>query len=241
MPAVNHPLRRPELVRAFRLGEIALRQAMGGIRYYGRHALIVRPGEQQELVFRLRTGWVGRARTLADGRNQILNIAIPGDFVGLHTMPFDRSLDSVACLTRVTAMVIHQSQLWELAARDHNVSIFLLVGLSAELRRQDNWLVGLGQCTAEERLAAMLLDLGERLGGRGLLVRGAFRLPLTQQQIGDYIGMTAVHINRVLKRLSGSGAATMRRRVVRLHDRAALKHIAEPFDDLWPDALPPYE
>jgi CRP/FNR family transcriptional regulator, anaerobic regulatory protein len=226
-------LHRPELVGALRRGEIALRQAMVSVRFYARRATILRAGEEQDLIYRLRSGWVCRSRALAEGRRQILGVSVPGDLLGLTTILFARSLDSLTCLTRTTVNVVDQAQLWELAASNPDLALFLLFQLAKAQRRQDSWLVGLGQCTAEELLAAMLLDARERLRIGGLLGKGAFRLPLTQQDIGDYLGITPVHVNRVLARLRRSGTIAIRRHVVSLRGIEALERLASPMADLW--------
>jgi CRP/FNR family transcriptional regulator len=233
MPPAAYPLHRPELVGALRRGEIALRQAMVSVRFYARRATILRAGEEQDLIYRLRSGWVCRSRALAEGRRQILGVSVPGDLLGLTTILFARSLDSLTCLTRTTVNVVDQAQLWELAASNPALALFLLFQLAKAQRRQDSWLVGLGQCTAEERLAAMLLDARERLRIGGLLGKGAFRLPLTQQDIGDYLGITPVHVNRVLARLRRSGTIAIRRHVVSLRGIEALERLASPMADLW--------
>jgi CRP/FNR family transcriptional regulator len=233
MPAVAYSLHRPELFGSLQRGEIALRHAMGSTRFYARRATILRAGEEQDLVYRLCSGWVCRSRVLADGRRQILGVSVPGDLLGLTTILFARSLDSLTCLTRISVNVVEQAHLWGLAASNPDLALYLLFQLAKAQRRQDSWLVGLGQCTAEELLAAMLLDARERLRIRGLLGKGAFRLPLTQQDIGDYLGMTPVHVNRVLARLRRSGTIAIRRHVVLLRDIEALERTANPMADLW--------
>ena len=234
MPPAAYSLHRPELQGSLRRGELALHQAMGSVRFYGRRATILRAGEEHDLIYRLRSGWVCRSRTLADGRRQILGVSVPGDLLGLSPILFARSLDSLTCLTRTSVNVVAQAHLWELAASNPDLALYLMFQLGKAQRRQDRWLVGLGQCTAEERLAAMLLDTRERRRAGGLLGKGAFRLPLTQQDIGDYLGMTQVHVSRVLARLRRSGTiATQRHHVVLLRDIEALERMASPMADLW--------
>jgi CRP-like cAMP-binding protein len=229
----SSPLHRPDLYGSLRRGEIALRNVMGGVRFHARRATILRPGEKHDMIYRLRSGWICRSRTLADGRRQILGISVPGDLLGLTTIFFARSLDSLTCLTRTSVNAVDQAQLWELAASNPDLALFLLYELATARRRQDTWLIGLGQCTAEERLAAMLLDTRERLRTRTLLGKGAFLLPLTQQDIGDYLGMTPVHVNRVLARLRRSGALAIKRHEILLRDIEALERTANPMADLW--------
>jgi CRP-like cAMP-binding protein len=233
MPPAAYSLHRPELQGSLRRGELALHQAMGSVRFYGRRATILRAGEEHDLIYRLRSGWVCRSRTLADGRRQILGVSVPGDLLGLTPILFARSLDSLTCLTRTSVNVVAQAHLWELAESNPDLALYLMFQLGKAQRRQDSWLMGLGQCSAEELLAAMLLDARERLRVRGLLGKGAFRLPLTQQDLGDYLGMTPVHVNRVLARLRRSGTIAIRRHVVLLRDIEALERMASPMADLW--------
>jgi CRP-like cAMP-binding protein len=100
-------------------------------------------------------------------------------------------------------------------------------------RRLHNWVVGLGRGDAEERIAAMLLDFRWRLGRLGLVRDETYRFPMTQQQIGDYLGLTVVHVNRVLKRLRDGGLATIQNRLVTIHDVAGLQAMAFPVQDLF--------
>src|SRR5260221_11761005 len=116
MPSSAYPLHRPELYGSLRRGEIALHQAMGSIRFYGRRATILRAGEEHDLIYRLRSGWVCRSRPLADGRRQILGISVPGDLLGLTTILFPRSLDRFTCLTRTSLSVVDQAHPWVGAA-----------------------------------------------------------------------------------------------------------------------------
>src|SRR5260370_8948865 len=204
MASSAYPLHRPELYGSLRRGEIALHQAMGSIRFYGRRATILRAGEEHDLIYRLRSGWVCRSRTLADGRRQILGISVAGDLLGLTTILFARSLDSLTCLTRTSVSVVDQAHLWEVAASNPDLALFLLFQLGREQRRQDSWLVGLGQCSAEELLAAMLLDAIERLRVPGLLGTGAFPLPLTQLHMCADLELPPLQLTGRSARLRGS-------------------------------------
>ena len=230
----NYPLHRPELFEALRRGDGALRRAMtGSVRFYRPHEQLIRADEEQSWVYRLRTGWVIHARTINDGRRQIISVAVPGDLIGLKSMLVARSPDSITCLTRVSVNAIDQARLRELAADNPDVALRLMFQLGEEERRLHSWIVSLGHCSAEERLAAMVLDLRERLRMLGQLMHGAFRLPLTQREMADYVGITDVHVNRVLRRLRESGAVSVSRGVVRVGDLNALERLASPVRDLW--------
>src|SRR5258708_37390788 len=102
---------------------------MGSIRFYGGRATILRAGEEHDLIYRLRSGWVGRSRTLADGRRQILGISVPGDLLGLTTILFARSLDSLTCLTRTRVLALDPAHLWEDPARNPDLVQIVLLQL----------------------------------------------------------------------------------------------------------------
>jgi CRP-like cAMP-binding protein len=222
---LNEPLRR---------GDRALDRAMSGnIRVYKAHELIIRAGADDRSMYRLRSGWAFEARMTADGRRQILNVALPGDLIGLNTIVVVRSPANVACATRVSANVIDYVRLMEVTAADANMALCLIWRLGREQCRLRDWVFGLGQCSAEERAAAMLLDFGGRLDMLGAARRDGFRMPLTQQQIGNYLGITDVHVNRVLRRWRDAGIALIAGGVVKIGDIDQLKRIAAPMREFW--------
>ena len=133
---VAYPQPRPELYGALRRGQIALDQTMGSTRFYERRATIVRPGEKQDLIYRLRSGWVSRSRMLADGRRQILDVSVPGDLLGVTTVVFARSRDSLTCLTRTRVNFVDQAHLSHLAAYGHDLARSHLFQLGYCQRRQ---------------------------------------------------------------------------------------------------------
>ena len=105
--------------------------------------------------------------------------------------------------------------------------------LAADERHLHNWNVRLGQANAEERVAALLLELRSRLLGLGVDAQERYALPLTQQQIADHVGLTTVHVNRVLRRFRTRNMATVRRgEVVFLENVGALEELARPVQDL---------
>jgi CRP/FNR family transcriptional regulator, anaerobic regulatory protein len=105
--------------------------------------------------------------------------------------------------------------------------------LAEDERRLHNWVVGLGRSDAEARIAAMLLDFWWRLRRLGLVPRSSFNFPMTQQQIGDYVGLTVVHTNRILRRFREAQIATVTRGMAVILDVEALGRIARPMLDIF--------
>jgi CRP-like cAMP-binding protein len=189
-------------------------------------------------VYRLRTGWLARTRPLPDGRKQIILVFLPGDLVGTKTMYLTRQPDAIEALSDATLEWIDHRAMRELVRRDPDAATRTTWQAMEDERRLHNWVVGLGQGSAEERMAQMMLDLHGRLSRLKLLRDETFRLPMTQQQIGDFLGLTTVHVNRVLKRLREGGILSIQKQTVTFEDIAALERIAYPVQDVFERTRP---
>ena len=194
--SAGYPLHRPELHDALRQGDVLLLRAMAES-----HATlptgrkIICTGEGSETVYRLRTGWLARTRKLDDGRRQTLTIFLPSDLVGVKSMFLREQPDSIECLSGVTVNAIDHEQLRRLVENNGHIALRVIFQLGEDERRLHNWVIGLGRGNAEERIATMLLDFRGRLHRLGLLNGGdSYRLPMTQQDMGDYLGLTVVHV-----------------------------------------------
>jgi CRP/FNR family transcriptional regulator, anaerobic regulatory protein len=227
-----YPLYRPELYERLKHGETEmLRLLMGEQQLFQAGDAVIRAGEPHDFVYRIRTGWAARVRTLPDGRRQILTIYLPGDLCGVKCMVMTRQPDGTECLTPVTANRAPQQEIRRLANQDPDVALRLMYQLAEDERRLDNWIASLGRGDAEERLATFLVEVRARLRRLGL-AQASFSMPLTQQQIGDHLGLTVVHINRVLRRFRESGVVTLTKRNVIVHDLGKLAEIAAPMLDV---------
>ena len=112
--------------------------------------------------------------------------------------------------------------------------------LGEDERRLHNYVIGLGRANAAERMATMLLELHGRLGRAGLIQNGAYRCPMTQQEMADFLGLTLVHVNRVLRRLHGEGLATVTRGMVQIDDIDGLHKLAQPVLDIFERSQPEF-
>lgn len=232
-PSPGYPLHRPELLDRLREGDALLVRTMPETKAFGAGEHVIAAEERSETVYRLQTGWLCRTRTLPDGRRQIIAIFLPGDLCGVRSMLLNPQPEGLQCLTPATVSLIEQSRLAELVRMNGSVALRVMWQLSEDERRLHNSVIGLGRGNADERIASMLVDLRERLGQLGLATDDGFRLPLTQQQIGDYLGLTVVHVNRVLRRLRESGVVSLAGKAVTIHDWAALESIANPVLDVF--------
>jgi CRP-like cAMP-binding protein len=144
-----------------------------------------------------------------------------------------RQPDAIEALTQASTRRIHYQEVLALAAKDFAVGLHLARQLALDERHLHNWNVRLGRANAEERLAALLLEFRNRLLKLSVRAGERFVLPLTQQQIADHVGLTVVHVNRILRRFRELNMVVIQRsEVVFLKDVASLEGLARPVLDL---------
>lgn len=228
------PTHRPEFYERLRRGEEVVVAAMAGTDSLC-HAKqqIGHAGEMHDRVYRVRTGWLCRTRPLDDGRRQIVLLFLPGEFCCLKCMLLTQSPEEVECVTKATVNWIGADELLMLADADRDVALWVIFQLSEEERRLHNRIVALGRGKAEERLAAFFLDLRARIRLLKLGDGTSFNMYFTQRQLADLVGLTEVHINRVLRQLRQSGIMTVKRSGAIIHDLPALQRIGAPMLDTF--------
>jgi len=236
LPHVPEPtLTRPEMHSLLTRGCAALLAAMSPTaQVLQRGEILVQMGEPHEFIYAIETGWLSRSRTLPDGRRQIIVLFLPGEICGIKTIFMTRQPDAIEALTPASARRIHYKEACDLAARDFAVAMILAWQLAQDERHLHNWNVRLGRANGEERLAAFLLELRNRLAALGInSAEMRYGLPLTQQQIADHIGLTTVHVGRILRRFRELEMADIRsNEVVFLPNVRLLEEIARPMQDL---------
>lgn len=234
------PLHRPELQEMLIRGDATIRQAMGQPIRRRAGDVLVRTGEESKTVYVLESGWIARTRVIEDGRRQIVVVFLPGDLMAVKSMLLERQPDTIECLTDVRVRTIHHQRLLELLARDHAAGVRIMFQLGEDERRLHNWVAALGKGNAEERIATLLLDLRGRLFQAGLAGGDGFRMPMTQQQIADHLGLTLVHVNRVLRRLREAGIVTVQRGLVTVNEMKRLARLAAPLQDIYERSAPEF-
>src|ERR1700730_1427214 len=168
-----------------------------------------------------------------DGRNQFILIFLPGDLFAVKSMFVKRHPDSVQAISGIVAERAHYKTFYEAYAADSDIATRCIWQVMEEERRLHSWIVGLGQGSAEERLALLLIDFRGRLALSGSMSAGSltFGMQLPKSQLADHLGITAVHVNRVLKAFRERGIATVRDGQVTIADLDALTQRAAPLLD----------
>lgn len=225
---------RPELAELLHSGKREPLAAMSPTpRSLQRGDTLVPMHDAHDFMYAVESGWLSRSRTIPDGRRQIIVIFLPGEFCGIKTLFMTRQPDAIEALTPASTRRIHQRQACELAASSFPVAMLLAWQLAQDERHLHNWNVRLGRANAEERLAALLLEFRNRLLALGIhSAEERYSLPLTQQQIADHVGLTTVHVGRILRRFREMDWAEIRGREVRfLGNAGQLEALADPVVD----------
>jgi CRP-like cAMP-binding protein len=150
------------------------------------------------------SGWACRQRLLRDGRRQILSLLLPGDLIlfGVPGSPISEA--STVALTRLETIDL-PAPAPAAASAGSALAKLLQATPAIEERQLIDHLVRLGRHTAYERLGHLLLELCERLGAVGLTDNGRFPLPVTQETLADALGLSVVHVNRILQQFRREG------------------------------------
>jgi CRP-like cAMP-binding protein len=181
--------------------------------------------EPQPRMIMLRSGWAAAMRHTAAGKRALLSIYLPGDIIGADCIFYARRPDEVTSLSAVNYGVIERDDLRRLV-QNREVCVALMHFLAADRRRADASAVGLARESAIERMAALIFRLHRRLQHKQIVSGTSFHLPLTQQDMGDHLGLTVVHVNRVLRALRESGIVVVHDRTVVISDPSRLRRLA---------------
>ena len=160
-------------------------------------------------------------------------VFLPGDLVGLKAMLVDRQPDTLRSITAATVQALDSEQALDLAGTNLDVALRFMWQLAEEERRTQNRLIALGRGHAVERIATLMLDLHGRLKRADLAKGNSFHMPMTQEELGDHLGLTYVHVNRTLRRLREEGILTLARGRVSIDDIAALSAYSAPMQDIF--------
>lgn len=192
-------------------------------------------GDRTPNVLLLQAGWAILYWLLPDGRRQIFDFVIPGDFVDLRAAVFGFKDRAAMAITPVSTVEIRWSDVLGLVAEQPRLAGLLLWECARQETRVQRHLLDVGQRDSRERMAHILVELYERLDACGATQSGSFAMPVTQEMLGDALGLSFVHVNRTLRRLREDGLVKRRGRRYLFPDIAALKHIAGYDDGLAPE------
>jgi CRP-like cAMP-binding protein len=209
------PRGAPRAGAAVQSGTIEL---MGACMSFARNSEIYGENEPADYLYKIVGGTVRTYKVLVDGRRQIGAFHLPGDIFGFETG--DEHTFSAEAIADCKIIVIKRSAVMALAARDNEVAREMWALTARELQRvQEHSLVLIK--SAEERVAGFLLEMADRLP-----TGATVELPMSRQDIADYLGLTIETVSRTLKILEDTAAIEVaKRRRILLRNRSALRRL----------------
>lgn len=196
------------------------------------HNDIVRDGDRPGHCFLILEGWACRYKLLGDGRRQILSIHLPGDIPDLQSLHIPTMDHSLASLTKVAVAVIPHESLSDLTSRHPGIAAILWRETLIDAGISRAWMIGMGRRSAFEQVAHLFCDLYMKLQAVGLADHYRCLLPITQIDLADALGLTSVHINRVLREMRSRALITLREQTLVIEAWDELLRIAE-FDPTY--------
>ena len=193
-------------------------------------------GETCERIFILQAGWTCSYKMLPDGRRQILNFGLPGDFFGVCSSLFNVAEHSRAALTDVSVTSFPARLIAEMGRTRPEIAMAVQWASAREQAMLAEHLVSLGRRSAFERLAHLILELLNRLQLIGLAGDRSYALPLTQEILADSLGLSIVHVNRTLRKLRERGLIETRDRKIYVRDVDRLAEEAQ-FEESYLDQV----
>ena len=208
----------------------ALVEATSRPQAFGPRKELIREGDQPGPVLVVLEGWAFRYKALPNGSRQIMAFLMPGDACDLNIGMLAEMDHSIQTVTHAEVAKIGGSTMDELMAAHPRIARAMYVAQLVDEGTLRAWIVSLGRRSSAERAAHLLLELYIRGVRTGLASGNQMELPLSQVILADALGMTPVHINRVLQAFRRSGAVELQRGILRIQDPGALTRISG-FDD----------
>jgi CRP-like cAMP-binding protein len=212
--------------------EAALRAAIGDVVQYAADQTFVTAGEDLTNSTLLIEGLICRYKDLSDGQRQITALHVPGDFPDLHSFTLKYLDHNIMALTPCTVVQFPHIKLQTITEEHPHLArmLWFATNLDAAIHRE--WEVSLGRRSALERTAHLFCELQVRLSIVGLATEREYALPITQADLAECLGLTPVHVNRVLRELREGGLVEFRGGKVVIGDFAELKRVGE-FDPAY--------
>lgn len=206
---------------------IRLDELVASRRSVKRGQALFQAGEKFGSLFAVRTGFFKTTVTTEDGRDQVTGFQMAGEIIGLDGIVHERHTCDAIALEDAEVCVMPFDRIEEISrevgALQHHVHKIM----SREIVREHGVMLLLGSMRAEERLAAFLLNLVQRLQARGFS-RHELILRMTREEIGSYLGMKLETVSRTFSKFADDGIVEVRQRHILIQDAEALQRLVNP-------------
>ena len=190
-------------------------------------AHIVRDGDRPDFCCALLSGFAFRHKITGEGGRQVIALHIAGDFVDLQNGLLPVADHNVQMLTDGEVAAVPKDAIRELALARPGVGVALWVDTLVDSSIFREWVVNVGRRDSRTRVAHILCEFSLRLAEAGLAEDHRYELPMTQEQLADAVGLTSVHVNRVLRQLGEEGLISRNRRSIVIEDWARMRNVGD--------------
>ena len=194
--------------------------------------VIINEGERPENVYLIEKGWACRYKLLENGENHIMAFLIPGDLCDVHITILEEMDHSIRALTPVTMHKFPADEIRNIMENHHRLARALFWSTLVDEAVLREWLVNMGTRSAEARLAHIFCEMLIRTRMAGRAEDDNIEFPLTQAELSESMGLTQVHINRVLQKLRHEGLVKLEKKRLTILDWDRLKQFSQ-FDPTY--------
>jgi CRP-like cAMP-binding protein len=173
------------------------------------------------------SGLAFSSKSVGNGGRQILSINLPGDMLGIQHALLSVADHSIQMMTAGDVAYVPAGAVQELVFNSPAISRAMWIETLVEASIYREWIANVGRRDARARIAHLLCEIAVRLQSAGLMTGSRYELPMTQEQIGDATGLTAVHVNRTLQLLRAEGLITTRKRAIQIEDWKSLSAVGD--------------
>jgi CRP/FNR family transcriptional regulator len=184
-------------------------------------------GEKFTSLYAIRTGFFKTSVITEDGRDQVTGFQMAGEIIGLDGIVNDQHTCDAIALEDAEVCIMPFDRIEEISREVNALQHHVHKIMSREIVREHGVMLLLGSMRAEERLAAFLLNLVQRLQARGFS-KSEFILRMTREEIGSYLGMKLETVSRTFSKFSEDGIIEVKQRHIQIRSADALKRIVNP-------------
>ena len=190
-------------------------------------AHIVRDGDTPDFCALLVTGFAYRHKITGEGGRQVIALHVAADFLDLQNSLLAVSDHNVQTLTEADVALIPRDAIRDLALARPAAGVAFWIDTLVDSSIFREWVVNVGRRDARTRVAHILCEFSLRLEEAGLAANHRYELPMTQEQLADAVGLTSVHVNRVLRQLGEEGLISRNKRTIVIEDWPRMRDVGD--------------
>jgi CRP-like cAMP-binding protein len=202
------------------------------VRQVDANRYIVREGDRPPGATLIIRGLAFRHKLTVEGARQILSVHIPGDFVDLEGSLLKVADHNVQALTPCEVAVVPHDEIVRLVETHPRIGHAMWIDTLIDGSIYREWIVNVGRRDSRSGMCHLLCEFARRLEAAGLADAAGYELPMTQEQLADALGITPVHVNRILRELDREGLIVRNKRFVRVPSWEALRRVGG-FNELY--------